>query len=236
MKPLAVLPVLAICVLPAYAMDDLRITVQGTNAILSWPSAGYEAFVVRYRPDLQPGSSWVTLTNNYPATSGTNRTSFTHRGGVIPPVPCGGGGGGGSGGPPPPGGASLMRVPGIDGTVDATTEPTAYVDGATTTRMRAAIRTETKDNPWPPLPPPLWETLSPEERAHQEAMAAEAEAIALASGSPQSPQSDGPDGPSCGVSTGFYEVFLVPDTWFDYTQYQFTDSPEFIPVYLEATP
>lgn len=63
-------------------------------------------------------------------------------------------------------------------------------------------------------------------------MAAEAAAMAIVSDSPDGPQSDGPDGPSCGVSTGFYQVFLVPDTWFDYTQYQFTESPEFVPVYL----
>jgi hypothetical protein len=203
MNRFAAVAVLTFCVAPAHAIPDLRITAQSTNVILSWPSAAGQTFVVQFRPDLQPETLWVTFANSYPAAAGTNRTTFTHLGGFVPATPCGGGGGGGSGGPPSPLSVSPLLVLGIEGPVDATTETSAIVDRPTATSETVIVR-ERRNHPWPPLPPPLWPLLAPEERAHQETMAAEAAALA---GISDSPHADGPlGGPSCGVSTGFYRV------------------------------
>lgn len=90
---------------PVHAIEDLRLQVQGTNAVLSWPSTQNETFIVRYRARLEEAHPWTILTNDYPAALGTNRTMFTHVGVVEYPV-GGGGGGGGGGNPPPPEGAS----------------------------------------------------------------------------------------------------------------------------------
>lgn len=55
-----------------------NLEIQGTNLVLSWPSQGYEHYLIQYRPTLDPSTPWLSLTNNYPANS-TNRTRF-----VIP--------------------------------------------------------------------------------------------------------------------------------------------------------
>ena len=87
----------------AHAIEDLRLQIQGTNAVLSWPSAQNETFIVRYRARLDEAHPWAILTNDYPAAAGSNRTLFTHVGVVEYPVS---GGGGGGGNPPPPEGSS----------------------------------------------------------------------------------------------------------------------------------
>ncbi len=87
-----------------HAIEDLRLQIQGTNAVLSWPSTANETFIVRYRARLDEAHPWTILTNSYPAASGTNRTVFTHVG--VVEYPTGGGGGGGGGNPLPPEGAS----------------------------------------------------------------------------------------------------------------------------------
>ncbi|HWD94388.1 MAG TPA: hypothetical protein VG938_18800 [Verrucomicrobiae bacterium] len=58
------------------AVVDQAIEVEGTNIVLSWPSQGYEYYMIQYWPDLQ--SPPIQLTNGVPANS-TNRTTF-----VIP--------------------------------------------------------------------------------------------------------------------------------------------------------
>lgn len=85
---------------PVNAIEDLRLQIQGTNAVLSWPSTANETFIVRYRARLDEGHPWTILTNDYPAAVGTNRTALTHVG--VVEYPTGGGGGGGGGGNPPP--------------------------------------------------------------------------------------------------------------------------------------
>ena len=63
----------------SFAVVDQTLQVQGTNLVLSWPSTGTEYYMIQFRPALDPGVSWMQLTNNYHANS-TNRTTFI--------VPC----------------------------------------------------------------------------------------------------------------------------------------------------
>jgi hypothetical protein len=58
-----------------FAVVGVGIQVQGTNLVLSWPSHGYETYLIQYRPTLDPSTLWTDLTNNYPANS-TNRTTY----------------------------------------------------------------------------------------------------------------------------------------------------------------
>ena len=85
----------------SHAITNTAIAVSGTNIILSWPSHGYENYLVQYRQTLDPSDSWSDVTNAYPANS-TNRTTFTIYG--VVPSPSGGGNSGnlsGGGGSPP---------------------------------------------------------------------------------------------------------------------------------------
>src|SRR5882724_3429677 len=59
----------------ALAVVDQTLEIQRTNLVLTWPSLGYEYYVVQYRPNLDPGTQWQQLTNCYHANS-TNRTTF----------------------------------------------------------------------------------------------------------------------------------------------------------------
>lgn len=74
----------------SHAITNTAIAVSGTNIVLSWPSFGYESYLVQYRQTLDPTDSWSCVTNAYPANS-TNRTTFTIYG-VVPPPPGGNGG------------------------------------------------------------------------------------------------------------------------------------------------
>src|ERR1017187_4924544 len=80
------------------AITNTAIAVSGTNIILSWPSYGYENYLIQYRQTLDPSDSWSALTNAYPANS-TNRTTFTIYGILTPP--SGGSSFSGGGGSPP---------------------------------------------------------------------------------------------------------------------------------------
>jgi hypothetical protein len=73
----------------SYAVVGQALNVQGTNLVLSWPSQGYEQYMIQYRSTLDPSTPWEQLTNAYPANS-TNRTTFTIYG-VVPPPLAGGG-------------------------------------------------------------------------------------------------------------------------------------------------
>lgn len=64
----------------ALALPDTRITIQGTNVTLTWPSASGQTFLVQYRTNLDNATPWTTLTNGLAAVTGTNRTGFTHKG------------------------------------------------------------------------------------------------------------------------------------------------------------
>ncbi len=58
------------------AIEDLQISVQCPDVILGWPSTAGENYIVQWRPDLNPGTPWVTLTNSLPADWTTNWTDF----------------------------------------------------------------------------------------------------------------------------------------------------------------
>lgn len=218
-----------ICValsLSATAIDDTRLTVQGANAILRWGSFPGERFVVQRRPDLQPGTTWVTLSSGHPAAAQGNLTVYTHVGGVQAPVPCGGGTGGPAGGPPRPAGAttrsSLLQVPGIEGPVDATMEPSAF-------RIKTGLsagRGVTERRKAPPPLPPLPRIPTEEERlALRARRSPEAGAQAATAATP------------CGVSHGFYRVLLIPDFTDNYAApFQFTEGNEFMPIYFDMDP
>jgi hypothetical protein len=71
------------------AVENLRIEVQGSNAVLSWPSATGDTYIVEYRERFIPETPWQTLASNYPAKSETNQTIFIHSNVVAYPPPCG---------------------------------------------------------------------------------------------------------------------------------------------------
>lgn len=85
-----------------FAIEDLRIRVDGPDVVLSWPSAEGETYIVQYRGTLETNDVWQTLTNDYSAFSGTNWTTIVHTDAAC--YPDGGSevSGGGSGGPPSP--------------------------------------------------------------------------------------------------------------------------------------
>jgi hypothetical protein len=47
------------------AIDGLGIAIQSTNVVVSWPSSGFETFLIQSRPTLDPSTPWATVTNNY---------------------------------------------------------------------------------------------------------------------------------------------------------------------------
>jgi hypothetical protein len=69
---------LSLFTLQAFAIEGLKISVQSTNTVLSWPSTNIETYVVQYRPTLDLNSPWQTLVDNLSAASDTNLTSFQH--------------------------------------------------------------------------------------------------------------------------------------------------------------
>ena len=84
------------------AIENLRISVVGSNVVLSWPSLTNESFIVQHRATLNTNTPWVMLATNHQAKLATNWTTFTHSNIVEYPAPCtnGDGGGGSFNGPP----------------------------------------------------------------------------------------------------------------------------------------
>src|ERR1700743_3697139 len=70
------------CIVPSFAIEGLQVSVQCTNAILTWPCLddGSEQFVVQYRPTLDVTDQWQTLETDLPATFGTNLMCYTNYG------------------------------------------------------------------------------------------------------------------------------------------------------------
>ena len=79
--------------LHTFAIEGLKLSVQCSNVVLSWPCLddGSETFIVQYRQTLDPGTPWQTLTTSHFAEFGTNVTYYVHSNIVQNPV-CGGGG------------------------------------------------------------------------------------------------------------------------------------------------
>src|SRR5665213_3264976 len=61
----------------SFAIEGLKISVQSTNAVLSWPSATNETYIAQYRQILNSGS-WLTLTNYLPAITNATTTTFSN--------------------------------------------------------------------------------------------------------------------------------------------------------------
>src|ERR1700742_3234384 len=97
--------VLLISGISAKAITNTAIAASGTNIILSWPSYGYETYLIQSCQDLS-SNTWTNLFNAFPANS-TNLTTFTNYG-VLTFAPCTNCASGGStnSGPPMPGGTN----------------------------------------------------------------------------------------------------------------------------------
>jgi hypothetical protein len=104
-----------------FAIESLQVSVQATNAVLSWPSDPSETYIVQYRHTLNTTDSWTTLTSSLPGDSTKNITFFVHSNAVDYGLFVGGGGGSGSGTIPIPGagdsstnnGSGSTNVPGL---------------------------------------------------------------------------------------------------------------------------
>lgn len=99
---------LTLC-LTARAITNTAVASIGTNVVLSWPSFGYETYLIQYRHTLNSTDSWSNLTNAFYANS-TNRTTFS----IVPEpaIPGGVSTNGGGGGIMPPGNGGGLGTPG----------------------------------------------------------------------------------------------------------------------------
>jgi hypothetical protein len=59
-----------------FAIEGIQDSVQSSNAVLSWPSATNETYIVQYMGTLQATDAWLTLTDGFPAALNTNITTF----------------------------------------------------------------------------------------------------------------------------------------------------------------
>jgi hypothetical protein len=161
----------------AHAIEGLKLAVVQTNAVLSWPSAAGETYIVQWRGTFDTNCPWTSLSTNLPAATGTNWTSFVDIGGVTYPPP-GTGGGGGSQTPPP--------------MFCSSTASGATATGDTT----AASAKKPKKKPvLPKLPPFPWDPA---------AQSPAPSSFSRLSGGVQ-PASNGPTG-STNTTCGFYRV------------------------------
>jgi len=198
----------------AQAITNSAIAVSGTNIVLSWPSYGYESYLIQYRQTLDPSDSWSALTNAYPANS-TNQTTFT----IFGVVPQQGGSGGsysvGSGSPPRPSFASSSMTA-------MNSEPLAVpVDGSGGGAPVAIYPPGFDFSNFNIFDPVSGESVSgvgyTVPLLQQSASLTLDDAQPLDSGSGDPPQ------------TGFYRVFHIPNWLANFSGYTF-DGPTFIPV------
>ncbi len=61
-----------------FAIEGLKLQIHCPHVLLSWPSTNDETYIVQYRATLDTNSTWLTLTNFMPPTTGTNMTYFVH--------------------------------------------------------------------------------------------------------------------------------------------------------------
>jgi hypothetical protein len=62
----------------ALAIEGLRISVQCPDVVLGWPSNPGETYIVQWKQALESTNDWLTLTDFFPAATGTHWTSFVH--------------------------------------------------------------------------------------------------------------------------------------------------------------
>lgn len=84
----AIIATLAISPPSAFAVEGLQISANCPDIVLSWPSAQGQSFLVEFRPDLNPGTAWTTLTNYLLAAPANSHSTFVHSN----QVPCNSGG------------------------------------------------------------------------------------------------------------------------------------------------
>lgn len=188
------------------AVEDLKISVSCPDVLLSWPSQAGETYLVRYRPTLNTNTPWVILANSLAAAAGTNRTTFTHANIVT----------GCSGEAAMAGGSSSSF--------------------STMTEEERAARREEIYKRAQQMAEELMAMLKAaieQAIANRERWAKEGKPTTQTSASASETTSSAESNSSESVgSTGFYQVFLIPDFWFDYSQYQFTNGISFLPIYL----
>ncbi|MGI8965809.1 MAG: hypothetical protein ACR2H1_06935, partial [Limisphaerales bacterium] len=93
---LALLILFAVTLAPCFAIEGLKISLQSSNVVLSWPSMTNETFIVQFRSAFGTNTPWQMLTNNLPADPNTNVTVFYHSNQVSDAFSSS------SGGPPSP--------------------------------------------------------------------------------------------------------------------------------------
>lgn len=84
--------VLITTTISGFAIEGLKLSLQCSNVVLSWPSVEDETYMVQYRQSLETNSPWIWLTNALAAEVGTNLTFFVHSN-VVQYANCGGGAG-----------------------------------------------------------------------------------------------------------------------------------------------
>jgi hypothetical protein len=80
LKKISGIALLLTVAVSAQAVEGLRVSLQDTNAILSWTSADSDFYLVQYSTNLNSNPPWQTLTNWMPGAEGTNTTLFIHEG------------------------------------------------------------------------------------------------------------------------------------------------------------
>jgi hypothetical protein len=201
----------------------LTISVQETNLVLSWPSTGAENYLIQYRSALDTNTTWSTLTNNFPAAVGTNRTAFFVYGAVpLPPSP-GTNGGGGGGFPPPAPNAAMMAEPYESDGMETPLEEKTVQHLATRRVFPPYVwdRQHRPPMPWelearPPFPweAPAWHAA----RAQQNSSTGESLPATATTETVQT---------TTETETGFFRVFHIPN-WPSGLQNAVVEGPAFI--------
>lgn len=200
----------------SFAITNTAIAVSGTNLVLSWPSYGYEHYLIQYRQTLDPTDSWSTVTNDYPANS-TNRSTFVMYG--LVPLPDTNSVTGNVNTNPPP------SPDGVTGTTTGSS--------TTSTSELMVVPANGSGNAAPLILFPPGFNLSGYtiyDPTTGKSISGDGYTIPLSDGSTAStsttPLNNSSSDPP---STGFYRVFHIPDWLVDITNYVF-NGPTFIPV------
>jgi len=216
-KKLAIFAALLICSCTSHAITNTAIAVAGTNIVLSWPSFGYEIYLVQYRQTLDPSDSWSCLTNAYPANS-TNRTTLT----IFGAVPAASRNGGSF--------AVLTAHGNRYNSMTMTTGPLAIPVDGSGGAVPAVIYPPGFDfSGFTIFDPSNGESVSGANYANSPL----SQQTQLSQDAPQPlgglQPLDGGSGDPLAPTTGFFEVFHIPNWLADFSGYTF-DGPTFIPV------
>lgn len=216
-KCLALFTALFIGTSPSQATTNTAIAASGTNIILSWPSYGYESYLIQYRQTLNTTDSWSIVTNDFPA-NGTNRTTIVIYGAASQAQIASDGGNGGDDGtnPPPP---SPMTS-----TTSSLSQPMAMPANCSGDAVPLIL-----------YPPGFslsgYVIFDP---ATGQWVSGNGYTVSSSTGTATTSDATPMDDPSSDPpSTGFYRVFRIPDWLANITNYVF-DGPTFIPVDFAA--